>query len=91
MIPVRTPDPFAKWAEAELAVEPFVGTFRAIHRGDGSQIDILHTVDSIDADVRSVSSDGVEVFSYDRCHFIPWPAVRSIRISGRQIEVGRAA
>lgn len=62
-------------------VRPFVGTGRAIHRGN-SAIDVLHTMNSVDTSIRSVDALGVEIVSGDFARFIPWAEVRSITVRG---------
>lgn len=53
-------------------------------------IDIQQTaLRSVDADIRNVTDEGVEVFFYDRCNLIPWLAIRSITIAGLDRDANR--
>lgn len=62
-------------------VRPFVGTGRSVHRGD-SAIDVLHTLNSIDADVRKVDASGIELSRDGFAQVVPWAEVRSITVRG---------
>lgn len=67
---------------------PFVGVRIKPARDErGNILDRLERVDirggganRVDADVRSVGPDGIEVFFYNRCELIAWPKVAGITI-----------
>lgn len=76
-------------AELVDLIRPFVGaklnpprdpaTGYVRHRT--SAIDIHHASDRMDADVRSISAEGVEDFFYRDTDLVPWSAIRGITIS----------
>lgn len=43
-------------------------------------VDILATVNAVNADVRRVTDEGVEIFFYDRCHMVRWADVRRVTV-----------
>jgi hypothetical protein len=69
-------------------VRPFVGAKAFPQRDPNARyggylpqteaVDILCQTNKINADVRSVTEAGIEVFFYDRCEFVPWGEVRRI-------------
>ncbi len=67
--------------ELAALLRPYVGTMRSIHRTDGSRVDVLHLVNSVDADVRGVTSEGVELSHDGFARFVPWGEVRSVTVA----------
>lgn len=69
-------------------VRPFVGAkvFRPENIGKPhdrtSAIDVLHRVNSVDADVRKVNAAGVELHRDGFAEFVPWASVRRVTTRG---------
>lgn len=75
-------------AELREILAPFVGV-RLTHKRDPKTgyvlpreqvVDILCDSNKVDADIRSVTGEGIEVFFYSGCEFVPWSAVRQVTV-----------
>lgn len=90
----------ATTAEIAELLAPFVGAKLNPKRDPNSLygaylprtecVDVLGIGDMIDASVRSVGPDGVEVFFYKGCDLIAWPELRGIRIVSLDADGNRA-
>lgn len=69
----------ATTAELKKLLAPHIGA--KLRRGRPThKVDVLALTNAIDADIRDVTSAGIERFFYSGCEIIPWAEVRRVTI-----------